>query len=72
MHAPSGMATQLLLHAVTVGVSDNCSAMADTGLPLVAEHVCVHDLGCEPVRRHYNSLNRVEACARLHLDHSSL
>eukprot|EP01047_Picozoa_sp_COSAG01_P142330 COSAG01_NODE_73568_length_242_cov_4.258741_1_plen_25_part_01 len=24
------MATQLLLHAVSVGVSDKCSAMADT------------------------------------------
>ena len=66
------MAPQLLLHAVSVGVADNCFAMADTALPLVAEHVCVHDLGCESVRRHYSALNRVEACARLHLDHNSL
>jgi hypothetical protein len=50
-----------LLHAVSVGVSDDYSAMADTALPLVAEHVCVHDIGCESVCRHCSALDRVEA-----------
>jgi hypothetical protein len=49
------------LHAVSVGVSDDCSAMADTALPLVAEHVCVHDIGCESVCRHCSALDRVDA-----------
>jgi hypothetical protein len=46
--------------------------MADTALPLLTEHVCVHDLGCESVCRLYSALDRVEVCVRLHLDHNSL
>jgi hypothetical protein len=72
LRAPPGMATQLLLHAVSADVSDKCSAMADTALPLLTEHACVHDLGCESVCRLYSALDRVEVCVRLHLDHNSL
>ena len=72
LRAPPGMATQLLLHAVSIGVSDKCSAMADTALPLLTEHACVHDLACESVCRLYSALDRVEVCVRLHLDHNSL
>jgi hypothetical protein len=72
LRAPPGMSPQLLLHAVSVGVSDKCSDMADTALLLVAEHVCVHDLGSESVCRLYSALDRVEVCVRLHLDHNSL
>jgi hypothetical protein len=66
------MATQLLLHAVFAGVSDKCSDMADTALPLLTELACVHDLGCESVCRPYSALDRVEVCVRLHLDHNTL
>jgi mevalonate pyrophosphate decarboxylase len=67
------MATQLLLHAVSASVSDKCSDMADTALPLLTEHVCVcARLGSESVCRLYSALDRVEVCVRLHLDHNSL